>query len=63
MAFAESSAVHTNHEFWIFPQVIHHIDRDNLNLHYVWHYFAVTTKHADAVMLRKGGPRMLPVIL
>ena len=31
----------------IFPQVMHHIDRDNFNLHYVWHYFAVA-KHADA---------------
>ena len=29
------------------PQVMHHIDRDNFNLHYVWQYFAVT-KHADA---------------
>ena len=26
---------------------MHHIDRDNFNLHYVWQYFAVT-KYADA---------------
>ena len=26
---------------------MHHIDRDNVNMHYVWEHIAVT-KHADA---------------
>ena len=33
--------------YYMFSMCLYHIDRDNLNLHYVWQYFAVT-KHTNA---------------